>query len=543
VTDPSGLGGGREPEAGRRADERYVDGLIDRFFEGPDGPEQVSPPRPSAPGPDGRALAAVAKQLRALPLSTWDEVAPVYGPVPGGPDTGHRHRRRQRPSGVRRPSALEIAVGLVAAVSVVVAVVVGVLVQTPRPPSGRAPVPASWRISTYLPDPSWTVGASLSRVQTFPLVTCPTTTTCLADDPGGGPGSGAVEVSADGGATWRTVSLPPGTLLTTGISCQTTQRCFAGGESGAPPGTPIGDGGRASVESTVDGGSTWSSTDLPGTVGELTDLACGTDDCVVAGLGPVPPTGRTQGAVTAYGPAGPGDPSPGAGWSVVAMPAGFTPAGPEGLSCSGPDSCVLGGRFLGVTEPTGSRASAGAVFTSTDGGKTWSAGNLPPDITRLGEVDCLSPTRCEAIANSPAAGGPGPNTAGPLGPGVALSTRDGGTRWAEPGSSGLIPLTAFWLTCTSSTDCSVSGRRMTPPPQNGVPGVIESTVDGGASWSLATVPTAATPAMVRATGLTEIDLVDVASISCPSPTVCVALGTQDSLTSAIPAQVVLRSDG
>jgi hypothetical protein len=66
------------------------------------------------------------------------------------------------------------------------------------------------------------------------------------------------------------------------------------------------------------------------------------------------------------------------------------------------------------------------------------------------------------------------------------------------------------------------------------------THDAGDTWTTVQLPTAP-PARQGNSGLQQLDAEDVSSVSCPTASSCVALGTQASLNPA-EQQVVLRSD-
>ena len=71
--------------------------------------------------------------------------------------------------------------------------------------------------------------------------------------------------------------------------------------------------------------------------------------------------------------------------------------------------------------------------------------------------------------------------------------------------------------------------------------MIESTHDRGATWSTETLPTRATPAQQASTGLVDLDIEVVSSISCPADASCLAMAAQGSSTAATDQHLVLRN--
>ncbi len=115
-------------------------------------------------------------------------------------------------------------------------------------------------------------------------VACPSSTRCfLVGDatPGDGSPSGLVYASADGGRTWTSEPVPPGTTILNGISCANARECAVVGGGIEPRG-----GTDRDILTTTDSGQTWVSRPVPPTVVGLVGASCPTVKiCVSAGYG------------------------------------------------------------------------------------------------------------------------------------------------------------------------------------------------------------------------------------------------------------------
>ena len=121
----------------------------------------------------------------------------------------------------------------------------------------------------------------------FPIlkgVACPSSTRCfLVGDatPGDGSPSGSIYASADGGRTWTSEPVPPGTTILNGISCAKARECAVVGGGIEPRG-----GTDRDILTTGDGGQTWVSRPVPPTVVSLAGVSCPTVKiCVSVGSG------------------------------------------------------------------------------------------------------------------------------------------------------------------------------------------------------------------------------------------------------------------
>lgn len=511
----------------------------------------AAPAAPAAGGvPSGLAppeLAAVVDGLRALDDQTWEAAVPLASLAAAGtghvggdaaPVAGHRRRHRRRlhrpatadgrPSRTRTLVAVAAAVVVLAAVSVAVAARVG---NGPTPRNGSVPSAASWRVAGYLDQPTWseTSGTAGPTV----AVTCPTVTACYADAPGG-TAAAVIEASTDGGTSWRADPLPAGTRVTTKLACPTAEQCLVAANGGTSAGSGAPAGGSPSILATDDGGSSWTVRPLPGGIAEVVGLACSTaSQCVGDGIAG-PTADRAQGTpvavVTNDG---------GSTWALVPLPGPLAPSGTDGISCTPSLSCVLVGTSGYATSADGAAAGRAVVLESGDGGQQWATASIPAGTAVARSVSCAGTGQCVAIADPPARPAPGTSANDPYGPALALASSDGGKTWSAPGSVGLVASTLVTITCPVPSDCWAAGSLLTLPSSGPSTAVVVSTSNGGASWSTGRLPTEPTPAQRKATGLVELDIQTVTSVSCPSVGACVAFGFQGSLANPADEQIVL----
>jgi hypothetical protein len=510
-------------------------------------PAAAAEPLPAPAGVDP-ALAAVARRLGRLPAAAWDAVAPLYqGPAPGPtavdpiavdrPADGRRSPR----TGPRRfghPPAAAAWAAIAAAVIVILAVV-GINTFSGQPPqrpvTGVSTVPASWRLAGFIDQMAWQPSSS-GAVAASVTATCPTVTTCYADNLGSSQYGAVVEVTTDGGATWQAASLPAGTWLISNLTCPTAEECLVAGYSGVPVGASSPSGGTPAVFVTTDGGANWSTAPLPGQATEVVSLACrSTTVCVGASYG-TPTSAAPQGAAASVQTT-----DGGASWSVTPFPGVFVPSSASGVSCAGVGDCVVVGTTGFGTTPTGSSTASGAALYSTDDGVSWSAATVPAGIAVIRAVSCSGAGACTAVGNGPSSAVTAATSSGPFGPSTVLVSTDGGRAWTAPAAKGLVPAQLGAIACPSALDCWVSGYTGGTGDNGSLVGVIESTNDGGATWSTEALPTRATPAQQASTGLTDLDIEDVSSISCPADASCLALAGQGSSTAPADQHLVLHN--
>jgi photosystem II stability/assembly factor-like uncharacterized protein len=347
-------------------------------------------------------------------------------------------------------------------------------------------VSAGWQV---LPGPPEASGLPTAQL------TCPTASTCYAlgvvsnaspsSSVPGSPPDDAIETTTDGGQTWSPVTLPAA-ISGSRISCLSATACSLLG---------IGAEGGSVFYQTTDGGRTWSSATGPSQLSSndfVGGLACTTatrctavaiPHLVRVGSGDILSLATTDGGKT---------------WSQGSFPAGFT-GGPDGLTCSSPEDCVVVGSTNGF--PGG---GAGAAY-SRDGGATWTSSSVPSGASGLHALSCSS-SFCIASSLSP-----GPSTVRSI-----LTSNDGGATWSEVTTTGLasdvMPLAASF-SCPTSTDCWTAGT--VPAPGSGsavqigdAQGLLAQSLDGGHTWQDSQLPSTVHAVM---------------SVSCPTASDCYAL--------------------
>ncbi len=308
-----------------------------------------------------------------------------------------------------------------------------------------------------------------------------------------------ITATVNGGHSWSAQTLPltaPPEL--SGISCPTTTSCMAVGSTGAVPGAGI-------VLTTRDGGAKWAEASVPTGAFVLTTVVCSTsDDCIaITSDG----TNTWSASTLDFGHT----------WTQEGnLPVGFS--NPRSLSCSVAGNCLVAGYT-----PTTTGHGQGAIVVSTDGGQTWSAATVPPNLGVLQSATCATPASCVAVGTTS-------TTVSDVVPatGLQLVSADGGHTWA------LSPLTppvndVYGVACPSPVVCAIVGTDWKGNPAIGTGGVAHS-VDGGARY------TSSTTAYVPLT---------LTALACPSVTTCIAVGgdTVARVTLSVPAPVTPANAG
>lgn len=284
------------------------------------------------------------------------------------------------------------------------------------------------------------------------------------------PVSGIAETTGDAGSNWSVQSMPPGSWDFSAISCPSALVCVA--TSTVTPeqtvtSTAVGGDG---VVFTTDGGVTWQDAAVEPDFGSFAGISCSsTTDCVAVGSNMVAKT--TDGGRT---------------WSWKGLAYAF-----NSVSCTSTQNCVA---VAGATESTFAINTEATVFTTTDGGTTWTQEPVPSNLSTINSVSCPTASNCVAVGTGslyPSSGSAG----------VIIASHDGGRTWSiEPIAPGAYPLNA--VSCGLATACVASG----------LSGETFVTTNGGQTWIQSTVPGVAS----------------IASLSCPNSSNCVAVGT-DSL--------------
>lgn len=317
----------------------------------------------------------------------------------------------------------------VARAALVVAVVVGTV----------AAVPALAAASTTSTSTSaWGAVAALPAPAGVSSISCPSTTTCVAEGIDSND-YGDVEVTTDGGTAWSAGSLPSQVVGGPGaVSCPTTSWCMA-----------VGGGTFVST----DGGKTWSSTTFPTVLEQSGAVACtSVDVCVVAGLAV---NGDTTVVTTGDG---------GSTWSTASLPT--VQDDNVQLACPSTTTCEL----------VSSDGTTSQVFSSADGGASWTSVFTGSDF--LGSISCPTTTNClavgETINSTP----------------TVVSTSNGGASWQTRSPSLTLPYADLTdASCATAASCTVVGFGWPSTAGTNQQPVVASTADGGSSWQQGTLPT------------------------------------------------------
>lgn len=387
-------------------------------------------------------------------------------------------------------------------------------------------------------------GASPGGLQDL---TCPTTQVCYQGSAtGGGLPSNIAYRSVNGGVTWTSISLPPGLVQDTPFSCSSDTNCMVGAEKGLSSG--IGASNVAQmVVSTGDGGSTWTTHDVPmppimgpdaalnqaisGLQGSLHQVTCfSSTSCMAFGTSP---TGVAEGgsdgtnfvSLTVSMRTDDG----GATWSTHVFPWSSTPSGGQGWSnqehgtftCPSQSSCTGLATVFGApsasapgTPGYGDQAASLLRLHTTDGGTTWTQNWVDGVQGGVWSLTCPDESHCFAVTEFGPAG-----SAGLVG---VLSTSDGGATWEE--QQPFASLNAGWnelssISCPTNSTCWVAGSKESSSVPSESEGVVFATEDGGRTW----VPVELPP------GLGSVN-----QLTCGTTGSCLAIGQAPIPTGASP---------
>jgi hypothetical protein len=341
---------------------------------------------------------------------------------------------------------------------------------------------ASWTIvpTPLVPNAPFTVLSAVS---------CSAASACTAVGSTTAPGFGTVAERWNGGA-WSLEAMPtPGDGqegFATGVSCTSASVCTATGDY-------INDSFNTVTLAEQWNGSAWAvqpSANPSGTfILQMTGVSCSTASACSA-------VGWTEaGAVVLR--------LTGSTWQLESTP---PPSGPpfvtptlNGVSCASGTACVSIGSFAGS-------------FAETWNGSAWSLSSTPnmPGVlnSALVAVSCSSSTACVAVGNQETA------TGGQM----SLAEAWNGSAWSmqrTPAISGALTAMLSGVACTSSSACVAVGW------YDSVAGTQQPLAErwDGHTWSIESTPTP--------TGASQSSL---SGISCPSATVCVAVGSYQTPT-------------
>jgi photosystem II stability/assembly factor-like uncharacterized protein len=336
---------------------------------------------------------------------------------------------------------------------------------------------ASWQLVSDV-SPSWQQLSSVGYAAGFGL-SCPSTSTCYALDSV----AKQVEVTKDGGSTWQHATLPDGFVPLSALACTDPVSCSLLGSDRSEDLTML---------TTDDGGSTWIAHLVRhksrASEGPPVFTCASATSCLAA---VTTFDGSSTASITIFATR-----DGGARWFTSSLAPGFDPLGG---ACLG-GTCMLVG--------TDGDSSHAAAYFSGDDGARWAQAALPVGVGPLTSVSCAVLSSCFAATSSAISGS--------REPGGVLASTDGGQSWRATDTSGLPNSILTSLSCASRASCWTSG--IIVPTGTGAVitfadalGLLATTVDGGASWQSAPLPSG-----TRA----------VAQVSCPSTTTCFALAFQ-----------------
>jgi photosystem II stability/assembly factor-like uncharacterized protein len=279
-------------------------------------------------------------------------------------------------------------------------------------------------------DASWSLENPPPSTYSLGAITCPSKKTCLAtEQTQGGP---EIAESSDGGSTWIAEPLPAGALSLTGITCWSVNDCIVVGQRDANASGKL----RGLIDLTTNGGSSWAIEKIPGSVLSLSGVSCANSQLCIA-VGKAQTTATTP-AIALRSTSG------GVGWSLTAVPSGT--AALVGDSCSSAEICDAIG--------------TDAMIGSSDGGSVWSTETVPAVSGQKLDLDAISCPAAQTCVVS------GSSYVYPVSTGAIFSTQNGGTTWTPNATPGDISDLAS-LACFSASVCTAVGQG-----ESGVGGVI-----------------------------------------------------------------------
>lgn len=420
-------------------------------------------------------------------------------------DSARLHERHGR---FRRT---RVRLWVAAAALLLVAVVIPVVATSSQSPNttslGTHP---AWRLVGNITQPSWEVGSS-TGASSFSVV-CPSALTCYAVGTAEGPANATsgtvpppeVEVTNDGGVSWKALNVSGTANYFGAVSCPAVTTCMVAGGVVGPSGAS------SQMFTTTDGGQSWSAQPLPGQ-GHNYLLSCATATHCVSLDSQIGPEGRGIQYVSSVTSDG------GATWTSSLVPGTFRA---YAIQCVTASVCVAAGQApkgYEITNPQDARGIASVIY-STDGGATWASADLPGDGDVVGALSCADASHCMIIDNST---GLDPNT-------MVLTSSDSGQTWvAQPSNVSSLSLTH--VSCPNPTNCWLTGA--TTPTRNdpgSAQGILLSTTDGGQTTESVQVPQYHGAALRY-----------VGPIACATSSSCIALAPPPGSTSPFSGQLVL----
>jgi hypothetical protein len=484
---------------------------------------------------------------------------------------------------------------LIAAAAVLVAIVaVTVAINLSAPP--RIAMTTTWKTARVLASPahhlqsgsngSWQlvddlIASGWQQNLAGPPpgdLTCPTTSACYAmsgsySSPNAeSPSSESLYVSADLGSSWSVLPMPSGFNATTSLSCGGALECDAGGTYE----------GQAVLVSTSSGGHQWTVNSLDGVSGDLLDVSCSSAIDCNAIAGPSWAESEPNISIGLRSGLEPNESfvtTTNAGTSWSSTPLASPSNDVVDFACADSQDCILVG-MTAITQPYDA-PSGFFVRVTDDGGTTWTSGSLPagfgvdsPGVSRvscsdakhcalIGSIELVEPNppQCASKLNNALAKvaapawelSPSPAVQAVAGPEAVISakvnaeeggsdcspnglysasdialTTDGGLTWVpQPIPAGVASPALEVISCASSQVCWAAGSAAVAP--NAPSSLVIGTTDGGETWTKATFDTPP-----GASDFEGQSFLSIGTISCPSSSICVALGSAAPGSSSTP---------
>ncbi|HEY1988493.1 MAG TPA: hypothetical protein VGG43_03435 [Acidimicrobiales bacterium] len=262
---------------------------------------------------------------------------------------------------------------------------------------------------------SWGPATVPTGIGDVTTVTCGSDRRCMAI---GSFASGDVAlVSTSAGATWTQAGmLSGGSSGASGVSCVDAQHCWVTGHATA-----------GSVVSTSNGGSSWATLPIPAGSGFLNSVSCV--------QGPADQSGSVPGAAPSGQITVPTSPT-----STAPPTTSSLPVGVAGVRCTVVGSTTAAQNLA--------RTGHGLVFTTSNGGATWTSQPTPASVAELFGVSCIADDTCVAvgstITSSPASG-------------VLLFTGSTAKPW-KGATTVTSPEPLVGVTCSSTSQCLSVGE-------------------------------------------------------------------------------------
>jgi hypothetical protein len=270
-------------------------------------------------------------------------------------------------------------------------------------------------ISTTNGGTSWGQAAVPAGIGDVTVVTCGPDRRCMAI---GSLGSGDVAlVSTSAGATWSQAgTLSGGIGGASGVSCIDAQHCWVSGH------TTTG-----SVVSTSNGGTSWTTLPIPTGSGLLNSVSCV--------QGPIDHAGAVPGT------------APSGQVTVPTSPTSLAPSTSTSLAAGVPGvRCAAVGSTANAQNVA--RTGHGIVFTSSNGGATWTTQPTPASVAALFGVSCIADSTCVAVGSTV--------TSAPTS-GLLLFTGPTAKPWAAV-TTVTSPEPLLGVTCSAVSECLSVGE-------------------------------------------------------------------------------------